>query len=430
MRSMKLLALAGLAVASVTTAALAAGLYTNGVPVAGGSQYPGTIPLTGNETVPVDTNLTQGLNPASEAVTVSQLLTAVGQPATPRNFLVNGAHNVNQQGTAAIVGGTTTITALQFAADRWFVDTNVGSGAGEAQIITASPAPPPGFTQSVKLWRNSGALLQPVCEIQEVETTRATELQGKNVVFSVLLQPLAALTSLNGAVSAYVITGTGTDQGLGTLTASPAITPAWTNIAGGTSPAATWNLGLTAVWTRQFTPAVAIPATATEVGVELCFTPATVTSGVTDGFAEVGDQLEIVTGTNSNPGPSQFENRSLADELRDSERFFWQLNEPASGAATPLMCGNVASGSQVCPFALPVQMRGTTPVVAIPTTGTFKLNISGTTPTTWTSPTAGTCSTTACTVTATTTDATIGSISGLNGGGGSGVITVKSDVVM
>lgn len=47
------------------------GVYTPGLPAA-------TLPLTGNETIGVDTNLTQGAYPETEAITLSQLATLMG----------------------------------------------------------------------------------------------------------------------------------------------------------------------------------------------------------------------------------------------------------------------------------------------------------------------------------------------------------------
>lgn len=51
--------------------ASAAGLYTPGFPLAG--SYPNTYPPTGNETFPLDTNLPAGVDPQTEAMTLSQL---------------------------------------------------------------------------------------------------------------------------------------------------------------------------------------------------------------------------------------------------------------------------------------------------------------------------------------------------------------------
>jgi hypothetical protein len=413
--------------------ALAAGFFTNGVPPAGGTQYPYTLPLTGNELIPADTQLSGGAPPQSEAISTGQLASVAAPANTPRNLLSNGQMAINQQGTATVTGGTTSITALQFAADRWFVDTNVGSGAGQAAVITASPAPPAGFAQSVKMWRNSGALTQPVCMLQEINPTLSASVAGKYVVLSAYAASLAGLTSTGGLMNAYVIYGTGAEQGLGTLTASPAITPAWTNI---TSSAAT-NWALTTTFGRFYTPPILIPAqvsssNVTEVGVELCFTPVGSSSGATDGIALTGIQLEAVQYSAANavlapPGPSAFEFHTKVYDLADAEQNFYQLNEPASTAAVNAICEATGATAGACTFPLPVLMRGTTPVVVIPTTGTFKVNIAGTA-TTWTTPTAGVCSTAACQITIANTN-TAGQVEVVTGGGGSGVVYVKSDVI-
>jgi hypothetical protein len=82
MRKFRLIAGLLLAVAVAVPVAYAAGFITNGLPVAGGTQYPSTYPLTGNEQAPFDTMLPGGLNPASEAITVAQLkATILGLPS-------------------------------------------------------------------------------------------------------------------------------------------------------------------------------------------------------------------------------------------------------------------------------------------------------------------------------------------------------------
>lgn len=66
--------------------ALAAGFLTNGLPVAGGSQFPTTLPLTGQEAFPADTNLPSGQNPASEAITIQQLRTFIAGYGVAKNL--------------------------------------------------------------------------------------------------------------------------------------------------------------------------------------------------------------------------------------------------------------------------------------------------------------------------------------------------------
>lgn len=421
-----LLASAGMAILGGGPLALAAGFLTNGLPSAGGTQFPTTIPLTGNETLPADTNLSGGASPQSESVTIAQIAGFAGN-TLPKNFLLNVSANVNAQGTGEITGSAATTAMSAQVTDRWFISTNVTSGAGFGQVVTATPTPLAGFTKAVNFYRKTGALLQPVCLMQEVESTRARQMQGKNVVFSTWIQALAALTATANAVTLNVITGTGVDQGLATMTASPAVTPAWTGIA----TAGTVTVNSTTSWVRYNTAPIAIASTVNEVAVQICFTPVGASSGTTDGISVIGQQLEIVQGTSTTlgqPGPSPVEVRDIQDDLRDAQRFFWVLNEPASGAGVNAFGQATGANTNTITVPLPVQMRGTVPTVTITTAGTFKVNIAGT-PTTFATPTAGVCSVLACTVTGANTN-TAGQAEQVTGGGGTGAFTFASDVVM
>lgn len=108
----------------VASVALAAGLYTNGLPPAGGTQYPSTVPLTGLETAPFDTNLTQGQNPASEAISVNQLTAATisaavnttAFTATTAQVVGNGLVVLNLTGTLGAGAAITMPTAAQIFA--------------------------------------------------------------------------------------------------------------------------------------------------------------------------------------------------------------------------------------------------------------------------------------------------------------------------
>lgn len=392
-------------------AATAGGYFTNGVPGAGSSSYPGGIPLTGAEALPADTNLPANANPISEGISVPQLAAAAGQ----RNWLDNGAMAVNQQGSSVIVAGGSGIGPREFAADRWFCDQNDPAGEGRCQITTAAPR---GFLQSVKLWRNSGASAQQICMMQEIESSKAVGLQGRNVVLSLW----GTAPSGSQSVAGYVISGTGVDEGLAALTATPAVTPAWTGLH--VNGMAAW--GLTTGWNRNWSPPIAIPANATEIGVEICFIP------VGANPVEItGIQLEATLASTSGgqpPGPSAFDMRSQQSELLEAQRFFWQLNEPLSGVPVAGACEATAGSTNLCVLPLQVLMRGSTPTLSVVAAGDFQVNVAGA-PTTLV-PTAGPCSTTACQVNGTNTD-TAGHLQLLSGGpGGGGIWTVSSDKVM
>jgi hypothetical protein len=299
------------------------------------------------------------LNSAVEPVNIPDMNSIVGavnslvtpqtmaNPLNFRNLLDNGAFNVAQRGTSAFAGGTTSGVAYG-GPDRWAVDTNVSSGAGYGQVVTSSPSPAPGFVNSFKVYRNSGSLAQPVCAIQEVPTANATALQGQQATFSAWLQALSGLNADNGnVVNMYIFTGTGTDQGLGTLTASPAITPAWTGIATTGSAAQTINTS----WNRYSVTAT-IPTTATEIAVATCFTPTVASSGgSTDGFAIDGAQLE------QGASASTFEYRPYEVEYTKAQRYFVQYNEPAASVNTGIWGVATASTNCLAAVTFPVPMR-------------------------------------------------------------------------
>src|SRR5215471_10408260 len=114
-----------------------------------------------------------------------------------RNFLDNGAMNINQRGSATTATCATTSAAASanYSADRWVCDVNVTSGAGQGKVVSSTPTPPIGFAASETLVRNSGALTQPQCMWQEVPTSMSTMLQGQTLTLSYSAQALAGLSA-------------------------------------------------------------------------------------------------------------------------------------------------------------------------------------------------------------------------------------------
>jgi hypothetical protein len=402
---------ASVALICAAIAAHAAGIYP-GYP--SNSASPLTNPLTGNEIVAADTGLPNGEVPQTITIPLSVLGNFSG---TPRNYLDNGAMAVQQRGTGIATCGTNTApTMTAYGADRWSCDVNVAVGAGRTQLATSTPTPPQGFPAVLKVYRTSGALTQPVCAIQEIPTVRSTYLAGKTVTLSFTAAALAGLNADNGnLMTASIITGTGTDQGLGTLTASPAITPAWTGIAFAVNQQ---PVQLTTAFARyQIT--VTLATTVTELGVELCFTPTATGAGTTDGFAFTGAQLEVAASA------SAFEFQPYQLELAIAQTYYQRFAELA--AAYPLngYCEALTANTNGCTLALAQTMRAT-PTITITTAGTFKVNIANTL-TTIATPTAALCGLNACAITAANTN-TAGQVEQLTGAaGGTGVWEVSAD---
>ena len=344
MKRLRLIAAA--AAALYATAALAGGSFDQYPKVgsSGGSGVPaGPSFLTGSETIPMDTGLAGGVSPQ----TVIAPITALGNyGGTPRNYLDNAALNVtNTNGTSTVTGqiNAAAAAAVNMAADRWLLSTNVASGAGRSAIVTSSPTPPTGFSNVMKVYRTSGALTQPICVHQAIPSANAVALQGKQLTLSFHAAALAGLAADNGnVISAVVYTGTGTDERYGSWTASPAITPAWTGIA----TAKNQSFTITTTFTRYATQ-VTIPATATEVGVALCFTPTATGAGATDGFAWTGAQLEV--GSAASP----FEFVRKQDDLVRAQQFFYKISEGAGPTPRAMCTVTTANTTMQCLLPLP-----------------------------------------------------------------------------
>lgn len=295
--------------ASLALALAVMPLHAANIPLLTGPQDPSQLNATINGVI---NNINAGITPNSTA-TFSNF----------RNYVDNGAMQIQQRGTGVVTCGTTTIPpTTAYGADRWGCNANVTSGAGRMQPVTSGPTPPVGFGSSQILYRTSGALTQPVCAWQEIGSDSAKQLAGQGVVFSANLQALAGLAADNGAVANLVIvTGTGNNEGLQSFTASPAITPAWTGIA----TLQTTPFTLTTAWARYAAPAVIVPAATTEIGVAICFTPTATGAGATDGLAFVGVQLE------QGASASTYEFRPLPIERELAQRFAFVLTEAAAG---------------------------------------------------------------------------------------------------
>lgn len=304
------------------------------------------------------------LDPSNQLAHFNLLINSINQLITPqsmatytvpRNLLDNGGMQVQQRGTGTRTCGTTTIPSSAYDADRWGCNVNVGSGAGTLVVDNTTADLPSGpiFFASEKFYRTSGSLAQPQCVMQEIPTSRVTPTQGQAMTLSAYVKGLANMLAESTTVNAYVFYGTGTDEGLQSFTASPAITPAFTGI--NSSLTAAWTVSST--WTR-FTYSFQMPTTATEAAVALCWTPTTGgTAGATDGFLFTGVQLEV------GASASSFEFRPVGDELAVAQRYYWQWAETASAyTASPFMCTAHTTAIAACVAPLHVTLR-TAPTV-------------------------------------------------------------------
>lgn len=368
------------ALAAVSTAALAAGLFP-GFPVVGGASYcssqstagvPGTaatcnntVPagppsITGNELIPADTQLASGQQPQTVLIPTS-MLAGIGQ-GSERNRLRGGDFTTNlwQRGTTFT---SATPTTAAYTADGWWMyssgnTTTITKQTGASDIILGS-----GLRASMRVSRPSGTDVTPICVGQILPSTATGQFLGNNTVFSFWAMAPTTLSSQNDSIDVTLAYATVADSATpNTVTDSFAKATS----TGYTVVTAT-NIPMTQTFTRYSISGL-IPTTATTVGVKICFTPLASTGASTDWFEFAGAQLEA-TNVN-NPSPGSFARRSLAAETQLQLSYSYGLIE-ATGLfyANPVNCTSTANAQ--IPVAFPSQMR-MAPTVAV-TAGGFSI---------------------------------------------------------
>jgi len=192
------------------------------------------------------------------------------------NPILNSAFNVWQRGTSIAVPAAT----AAYAADRFQV---YNAGASEALTIsrqaTSDTTNLPFIQYCTRFQRNSGQTGTTLTQYgQTLESVNSIPFAGKAVTFSFYARKGADFSAASSTLNAKVTTGTGTDQNV------------FTGFTGGTSPINS-TATLTTTWQR-FTFTGTIAATATQLGLEVSYTPVG-TAGTNDYYEVTGFQLDI-----------------------------------------------------------------------------------------------------------------------------------------
>ena len=359
-KSMLFGAVASIALAS---AALAAGYWTNGVPVAGQSPYTNSLPLTGNETIPADTNLAAGAMPQSIAVKTSQLADYMGGLPSRGNALIggNGDTNLWTYGTAGT--STTSATVAWDSANRWGQWATSSAGVKIAKDTTAADLPS-GYGAAIALTHTATTAGQ-ICMGQAVETSNSYQFDGQTAEFDFHAATGSGYTG-GATLTAYITYGTGTDEGLNKMayTVNGGGATGWT---GGVNAAAA-VVPLSAVSSSgRFAAIASIPSTATEIGVALCYT--TTTADTSDYVAFDGLQLvrnptlssyasSTAAVSSSTVTLTSFERRTQAQETALQQRYAYSIKDD-SGATYVYGMGQCKDTTSDCVFIVPfpVTMR-------------------------------------------------------------------------
>lgn len=276
------------------------------------------LPFTGSETVPADTNFSQGRTPQTVKATLGQMGTFFANfNGGYRNVLIGGDFGTNPWARGTTSGDIA--NTLTYQADRWW---NLG-GAGSAINVTKQTGASDIFgTTSATLRfqrKAANADTTAICTGQVMESTDSYRFRGKTAVFSFTAKAGANFSAANSIVTATIAYGTGTDGSSTNFAAG-----SWTGYAAATAT----NVTLTTSFVRN-TVAVAIPTTAAQIGVKICYTPVG-TAGANDWFEFGQAQLEATDQSASTAVASNFEPTWAEAEKERAQRHAWVLTEPAA----------------------------------------------------------------------------------------------------
>lgn len=244
-------------------------------------------------------------------------------PTSFRNAIIGGDFATNPWQRATSFAAIANV--LTYTADRFCALGGASSSIAVSKYTTASGLPID-FGAALQFQRTAANADTDDIELAQVLTAIDTyQFQGQPCVLSFYAKAGANYSAASSVLGVTIATGTTADEGAAGLFAA-----SWTGYAAAalTGSAGTTVTGVTVTtsWARYSVSCV-IPAAALELGVKFSVTPVG-TAGADDWVQFAGIQLEVMP--NGGVQPSPFERRQASIETVLCQRFYQQLNEPAS----------------------------------------------------------------------------------------------------
>ena len=260
--------------------------------------------------------------------------------------VINSAMQVWQRGTSI---GSITSTAT-YTADRWCAISGASTTVTVSRQTTSDTTNLPNIQYALRQQRNSGQTGTSQVQLsQSMETINSIPFAGKTVTMSFYARAGANFSSTSSNLSAYLTTGTGTDQNaFSTYT--------------GASYTITSNVTLTTTWQR-FSVTGTVGSTVTELAPTFLYTPVG-TAGTNDYYEVTGVQVEV----GSQATPFRTQGITYQQELALCQRYYFRN---VNGASTGVFAGGGVAFSTtagIVPVVMPVPMRITP--TTLDTTGT------------------------------------------------------------
>jgi len=259
------------------------------------------------------------------------------------NPVLNSAAQIWQRGTS--IGY---LASVGYFADRWY-GYCVPSATFSRQTTNDTTNLP--FIQyCMRMQRTAGNTSTGLVQIsQSFETINSIAYAGKTITFSFYARRGANFSAASNLMTAFLVTGTGTDQNISV------------GYTGGAN-AIFQTPALTTTWTR-YTYTATIPTTSTEIAVGFDYTP-TGTAGAADYFEITGVQVEV----GSVATPFKTYAGTLQGELAACQRYYWRTSNTGYGHYS-LGYAELATQLNIS-FSFPSTMR-TVPSVSSSAAGTL-----------------------------------------------------------
>ena len=232
---------------------------------------------------------------ADDAVTVAKV---ADQVIGRKNLIINGAMQVAQRGTSL----SRTSSNIAYTLDRMISRSNSSTN----HTVTQETDAPTGFTNSMKVVRDSGQTGALIRIETPLETKNITQLRGQKATLSFYAKKDSGATDSD--LSVFLYTGDGTEG-------DRSITAYDNEVVALNGETAT----LTTSWQRfEFTTSSTLITDLSQLAVQIQYSGVG-TAPSNDGFFFTGLQLEV--GDTATP----FEHRSYGEELALCERYFQVL---------------------------------------------------------------------------------------------------------
>jgi hypothetical protein len=245
------------------------------------------------------------------------------QTSGAKNRVVNSNFSVWQRGTT---GAGATGAGTGYIADRWQAGrTAFAAGMTCSRQVTGDTTNLPFIQYCARVQRDSGNTGTGLLLLtQSFESVNSIPLAGKAVVLSFYARKGANYSATSDLLKVELATGTGTDQNYFSAGYTGTVRPVNTTTT------------LTSTWQR-FTFTGTVDATATELAVQIGYTPVG-TASTNDYFEVTGVQLEAANSV-SNYAPN---GATYAAELAAC-RYYYRRNTSTLGYGVILPIGSAAS---------------------------------------------------------------------------------------